>query len=223
MRIANLLPLGLFAVLIVSQCRASITLNDFSGSESLITFGSPTSSQITPNPFSISGVTIQVGDGGFNVRIDNNSVLFDNIAGASLQGALETGLATATVRFEFGSLLVNRAGLLASNVDGIATFQLRAYDSLGMLLDSVDVTQSATEEAVFLGLQTAENISHLELQRIASTTFRHSNVIDDIRFEAVQSVPSPASLMIWTSAALALFILGRRRGMVWLQESYRTR
>jgi hypothetical protein len=184
-----------FALLLNCQFAvAGISLNDFSGSESVIDFGNPGSPQIMPNPFTLQGVTFQVGGGGFNVRIDDNSLLTDNIPGASLFGALETGLATAIVRIDFGSLAVNRAGLIASNIDGIATFELRAFNSGGLQLDAVSVTQQATEEAVFLGLETQSQIAYLELQRTASTTFQHSNVIDDVRFEAV---PEPSTIALW--------------------------
>ena len=116
-------------VLVNSQAAAAgISLNAFSGSESVIDFGIPTSPQIMANPFTLQGVTFQVGGGGFDIRIDDNSLLTDNIPGASLFGALETGLATAIVRLDFGSLAVNRAGLIASNIDGIATFELRAFN-----------------------------------------------------------------------------------------------
>jgi hypothetical protein len=97
---------AILAVLILVNGRyavAGISIGDFSGSESVIDFGNPTSPLIMPNPFALQGVTFQVGGGGFNVRIDDNSLLTDNIPGASLFGALETGLATAIVRIEVAS------------------------------------------------------------------------------------------------------------------------
>ncbi len=98
----------------------------------------------------------------------------------------------------------------ATHDDGIATFELRAYNASSVLLDSVDVTQVVTAKAVFLGLQTTDNISCLELQRVASTTFQHSNVIDDVRFEQTSPVPEPASFAIWLAGVGCVLSVQRR-------------
>ncbi len=203
----------LVLVLIVvgaSQSHAAIIMpDDFSGNEILIDFGNADDYPV-PNPYTVSGVSFLVQDSTIQGMWIRNSRpdLFDNILGASLGGAYFTGLATATLYIDFGSHQVRRAGLLASNIDGIATFQLRAFDSTDTLLGSVDVTQPATEEAVFLGLEFPQLIDRLELQRIASTTFQHSNIIDDVRFEPV---PEPSSFIIWSLLATFAMCLGRHR------------
>ncbi len=193
-----------------SQSHAAIiTLDDFSGSETLIAFGNADDYPV-PNPYAVSGVSFLVQDStiqGVWIR-SSRPDLFDNRPGASLGGAYYTGLATATLHIDFGSHQVRRAGLLASNIDGIATFQLRAFDTTDTLLGSVDVTQPATEEAVFLGLEFPQLIDRLELKRTASTTFQHSNIIDDVHFEPV---PEPSTIVLWVMGATVLLLFHRRK------------
>jgi len=74
-----------------------ITLDDFSGNETLIDFGD--ADQSVPNPYIASGVSFLVRDEEFQgaAIYSTYSDSFDNIPGASLGGAYYTGLVTPTM------------------------------------------------------------------------------------------------------------------------------
>lgn len=190
-----------------------ISLGDFDGTEHLIDFGQPTETVPVANPYIVDGVSFQVSGTDFQgTYIADKSDLFDNVPGASLDGAYATGLALAqsSLVIDFSSLAVTQMGLLAVSIDGIATFRMQVYDFDNVLMETIEGTQAANAEAVFIGVQTTANIHHVDIVRNHSPTWQHSNFIDDVRFNA-QSVPDAAqSVSLFGFALVSLAVMRRR-------------
>ena len=144
------------------------------------------------------------------MRLGNTSSFFSNIPNASLEGALITGLVTPSVWIDFGGQPVRRTGLLMNcgNADGTATFRLAVYGVGHEELGYVDVAQERPEDAVFLGFESPEGIALARVQRIAAAHFAYSNILDDVRFEAV---PEPCTSVLLNTVGFGIFILLLRR------------
>lgn len=187
----------------------------FSGSETVITFNSVT--QTTPvDPFGpLNGVTF---DGAFNFgfRTLDGSSLFGASAGNALQ---QDGLLTSNFSIDFGSHVVNRAGLLLaagsnSGQPGQGVWQVSAFDAASNLLDTATVTSLNTPlgTGTFIGFEYANN--QIKTITITKSPGENFTFIDDVRFEEITtdaSVPEPASLLLWTCGALGLSVVQRRR------------
>jgi hypothetical protein len=194
---------------------AVITLDDFSGNETVETFDAIDVSA-GPVPLTIlNGVTYTnlacvppencepdplFVSGGHSSR-------FDNIPGASLDPAGEDTVATSDFTIEF-STAVNRAGLLLS-AGALTTWTLSAQDDNETELGAVEVSMPAANEAVFAGLEFPQHIARLQITEISDGGEGSTSVFDDLRYEAV--IPIPAAVWLLASGLVLLAGVARRK------------
>ncbi len=213
MRITIAGACGALAVAIVCSeaFAAPIGLLDFSGNEALETFDTFPSAIPAATPQTVNGLTFQSqGSGGGAsgmFRIDSvfHSNLFLNIAGTSGAPVFQDNFTLSDFTIAF-STPVRRVGILLST--GPATsWRVSSLDQVGGLIEFVEVSMFADNEAVFAGLETSTIIASLRIQDISpdngSVTF-----MDDLRFEAI---PELSTALLTGLGIVGLAIASRNR------------
>jgi hypothetical protein len=191
---------------------APIGLDEFDGTESLITFD-PAWPALETQPFTYQGITFSDhGFGGGTQGLETRTGLdgfFYNISGASRGLCLGDEESYTEIRMNFLTP-VHKIGLLAST-DKQTLFGLRAYDAQSHVLEEVDQGMPGNGMAVFLGLTRTEDIARAELFEPNGSNGQIS-FIDDVRFSSV-ATPEPAiGLLIPLPLMLALM---RERARRW--------
>lgn len=215
----NLVAITVFLAAVHCEASAGMVLSgpaDFSGTETTITFGDGTFAFVG-DVYTVSGVSFDDSTTTSEFFLANRSDFFDNYSPASLQGALNTRTAFGSIDIDFGALEVSRIAMLASADDATpaspspATFRLTVFDTLGQLIESIDVQQPAIQQGVFLGYESDVLIGSARLAKISGD---HSTIwfIDDVRFEnALSAVPEPGSMVLFGIGACMMAALRRRR------------
>jgi hypothetical protein len=177
-----------------------ITLDDFSGHETVETF-SLVDVSMGPVPLTtLNGVTYtSLAGGGLSVSPGHSS-RFDNIPGASLDPAVEDSEGQSDIAIDF-SEPVNRVGLLLS-AGAITTWTVSALDDNQVSLGAVEVAMPAASDAAFAGLAFTQNIARLRITELSDGGSGSISVFDDLRYEAV--VPIPAAVWLFVSGLMGL-------------------
>jgi hypothetical protein len=184
---------------------AIITLDDFSGHETVETFSSVDISMGAVPLTTLNGVTYtSLAGGGLSVSPGHSS-RFDNIPGASLDPAGEDSQGRSDIVIDFSESL-NRVGLLLS-AGAITTWTVSALDNNLVSLGAVEVTMPAASDAVFAGLAFRQNIARLRITELSDGGSGSVTVFDDLRYEAV--VPIPAAVWLFVSGLMGLLGFSR--------------
>lgn len=200
--IATFFRATVFVVLSIVATRAAakqITLDEFSGHETLVSFGPPEFG--LSSGFSYAGMTVSVRDNFFLYGNVDLSGFFDNIPGASLGTAMRTTAAATFptyLRFEFDTP-IRRFGLLMSS-GTVAGWTISAVDDDFNVLASATGVMPDNSAAVFAGLESSQSFTRLELYETQRNG--QNDGFDDIRFE---SVAEPTSCALFTIALIAFF------------------
>ncbi len=195
-------------VTLISACLTQTTsatvigLNDFSGTETVETFGQ--SFQVG-TPLLLNGVTYSSATTSMIVRT-NRSSFFNNIPEASLGGSLEDNAGQSNIAITF-SETVNRFGMFLS-AGGTSNWLLSAFDDNLQLLGSSLFTGGSGGNAIFAGFEFNQNISSLTITE-QSNNNSFVTMIDDLRYEALP-VPEPSASVLMT-LGLAGLALSRRK------------
>ena len=193
------LVIGLFTLSIGGMANATpISINDFSGSETLIDFNSGYS--ISGNTVTTAGVSFVSSEGGW-WSASNWSSYFDNISGASLGYALADATSDTLVTINAG-FSVNRIGILLSTTP-VTEWSLSAYASDNSLIETVTQSMPSDSEAVFLGLESTLSIDHFIISETGAGN-GHVTLMDDLRFESVAPVPEPATILLFGTGIAGL-------------------
>lgn len=168
----------------------SIGVDEFSGSEALITF-SQTSSYF--DSLTVSGVTFNDEAEGFLFFEESRSIadtFLGNVPGAS------KGVYGRTIASGLLKMLVElptparRFGLLLSG-PGTKTYQLTAINN-GLNFGSIVISMPGQSQAVFAGIQSAVPFQQIRIEQIFTGGFSAS-VFDDVRYE---HVPEPTGFVL---------------------------
>ena len=162
-----------------------ITLNDFSGGETVITFNSTEMGSLG-HPTADIGEGVLVtnrggGSGGPGWRGNTDwGTYFDNIPGASLGRALADSWGASDLLFDFtGAGNPNRAGLLLST--GTRTdYDIEIMDPSGQVIDSGVASMPNGAEAVFVGYEASGGVGFI---RVSDVENGQIALMDDVRFE----------------------------------------
>ncbi len=178
---------------------APITLSDFSGNETVVTFaelGFPSS--LTLVPITVGAVTYT--DRGFNNSLGGPSGLFaigflqptfDNVPSSGNPRLSDQNQHTL-LRLDF-SVPVNRVGLFFSSLP-VTAYTITAFDDNLIPLDTSVFTMLLDGHAAFAGVEFAKDIARVEIEEVGSDRF--IMMFDDLRFESVPSVPEPSLLVL---------------------------
>ncbi|MBL1216085.1 MAG: hypothetical protein D8M59_01165 [Planctomycetes bacterium] len=164
-----------------------IDLEDFSGSEQVITFAPGFASQCAP--FEYEGVVFSENGGGtggpcFRANSDWGS-FFDNIPGASIGLGFNDQWGDSRIVMELPAGM-RRVGCLLST-SPVTTWTMDLYDSSSTLIGSDTRAMPNTSEAVFIGYETAADIARVEIWETNGEN-GHITLMDDVRFEAVDGL-----------------------------------
>ena len=161
-----------------------IGINDFSGSEQVITFTPGFGSQNAP--FTYEGVTFSEAGGGtggpgFNASINWGS-FFANISGSSQGTGFNDQWGDSLIIMELPSG-IRRFGCLLST-SPVTTWTMNLYDAGNNLIGSDTRTMPGGSQAVFIGYQTTTDIARVEIDE---TNGENGNIslMDDVRLEGV--------------------------------------
>ncbi len=178
-----------------------ITQNSFSGQETFQNFNNFTPSDTFGTPV-VDGVTYQsLTPGNSRLLLSGLGNFFSNIPGSSQGLNLRAGGTNPTrLKISF-STQVNRVGILVATTPSIL-FSLTAFNDASEAIESVTGLTPAFQTAVFLGLETTQNISHIEINELNSNS--QDTLFDDLRFEEVIFVPEPGS---WLLITLSCFLI----------------
>lgn len=183
-------------------CAAPISLDDFSGSESVDGFEGGfawSDATITRPGFALE----ESGAGGPSglAAVEGHAPLFAAFANASGGHALQDYRRASSIHIAFFDS-VDRAGMLVAPANA-ATFALTAYGASGEELETV-FAAAGPALAAFIGVERPERIASLRLWEPNGAN-ASMTVVDDVRFEYA---PESAGLI---AVALGLLAVARRR------------
>jgi len=171
-----------------------IDIIDFSGSETVIGFetlpGVP-----PPGPFTLDTVTFSefsTGSGSPGWRLLN-------IIAAFPPPQLTDNAGISLIRLDF-STPVNRVGMIVGL--GPADYEVRFFNNALALIETVPISFISTPTGAFVGIQSTEIISRVEIVEVSGENGSVA-AIDDVRFELV-SPPIGGTLVPIDTTALLL-------------------
>ncbi len=162
-----------------------ITLNDFSGGETVITFNSTEMGSLG-HPTADIGEGVLVtnnggGTGGPGWRGNTDwGAYFSNIPGASLGRALADSWGASDLLFDFtGAGNPNKAGMLLST-GSQTTYDIEIMNPAGAVIASGTAAMPGPAQAVFVGYEAAGGIGYI---RVTDVENGQIALLDDVRFE----------------------------------------
>lgn len=179
---------------------AVIGVNDFSGSESVMTFDDQFDPEYSKDFGDVTITMLDLTD-RFRVLPNDWGGYFTDIPNSSGGHAVITEGFSPGFQIEFETT-VYRIGLSLANTPSFS-WVIAAYDAAGNALGGDVFTTESDSWSLFAGLEFTTPVARIDV--IDSGLGNYSTVFDDVRFE----VPEPASLTLLGIGAL--LVTGRRR------------
>lgn len=200
--LSTLLATALLATASLAAQATPLSLINFDGTESIITFNAEPSGNIT-GPVTYQGVTFTAQAGGFMIQSTGGSVI--GTTGAALNTNSANGDMDMTLSFATG---ISRFGMNFGTCDGCNTLSatVTAYDASNLIVESISLSSFQNS---FVGFDFASSVSKIVIDR--TDTLSNFTFIDDVRFKEGGQVPEPASLALIGMGALAVALARRRK------------